>query len=110
MENKGNIKIINLKKDKGVPYDEYIGRANGWLGLAASKWANPYVLKKEAERGSTLEAYRAYVESRPDLIDALWELTGLTLACYCCTYSGGSLEGKKCHGIVLIELYNKYVK
>jgi len=110
MENKGNIKIINLKKDKGVPYDLYIGRKNGWLNLPRSKWENPFVMQKESERAEVLLNYRNHIESRPDLIRSLQELTGKTLACYCCNYSDGQMVGKVCHGIMLIELYDKYVK
>lgn len=94
-------KVVNIK-DKPTPhYDVYIGRANKWFGLEASKWANPYVLKKEEARGSTLERYEAYVRSRPDLMAALPELEGKVLGCYC--------KPKPCHGDILIKLLNEVV-
>ena len=95
-----NIRLINLKKDKGVTYDTYIGRANGYAGLPESKWHNPFVLERESDRDMILEKYREYILKRQDLIDALPELEGKTLACWCAP--------KKCHGHLLIELYEKF--
>lgn len=96
-----NIKLINLKKDKGVPFDLYIGRKNMWLGLEESKWHNPHPMKNEGSRPLALARYEEYVRSRPDLIAALPELEGKTLACYCVP--------KRCHGNILIELYEEFV-
>jgi hypothetical protein len=107
----GNIQIINLKRNPSLrdtlyllPPDGdivYIGRENKWLNLPRSKWANPFVLEREADRDAVLERYRQYVLSQPDLMAALPELHGKTLACYCAP--------KRCHGEVLIELYSTYV-
>lgn len=99
--NKGNIKLVNLKKSP-VYYDDYIGRQNKWLNLKESKWHNPFILKRESERAEILVKYEQYLRSRPDLIACLHELKGKTLACYC--------YPKKCHGDVLIKLYNEFVK
>src|SRR3954467_12199656 len=87
LENKGKIKVINLKKDKGVPYDLYMGRQNDFLGLNGSKWANPFHLKREGDRPMVLEQHMQYMKSRPDLLAQLHELKNKTLACYCCNYS-----------------------
>ena len=107
MENKGNIRLINIKKDK-EPYDLYIGRANGYLGLEESKWHNPFPLKREGDRPMIIEKAEAYFRSRQDLIDALPELRGKTLACYC--FNSDKNEGKHCHGQILIKLYDEFVK
>ena len=96
------IRLVNIKAFPGAPYDLYIGRANAALGLAESKWHNPFHLKREADRPAVLAQYRAHVLARPDLLAALPELKGLRLGCFC--------YPKPCHGGVLIDLYNELVK
>jgi len=88
------IKLANIKKKE--KFDLYIGRANTYLGLPGSKWANPFPLKREAERERVLQQYRDYILTRPDLLADLHELDGKILGCYCFP--------KKCHGSILIEL------
>ena len=111
LENKGKISIINLKKDKGKPYDIYIGRQNDSKGLNGSKWANPIHLRKEGDRLVVLEQHEAYMRSRGDLIASLHELKDKTIACYCCTLLPGiPFKGKLCHGTNLIKLYDEFVK
>jgi len=98
------IRLANIKKKE--PYDLYIGRANKWLNLEGSKWANPFVLKRESQREDILIQVEEYFRSRPDLIEALPELEGKTLGCYC--FSSVTNTGKKCHGHVLIKLYEEF--
>lgn len=88
-------RVINIK-DGRHPYDIYIGRANRSHHLAASKWANPYHIGKDGTRREVLDKYRTYILSRPDLLNALSELQGKTLACWC--------KPDDCHGDILIEL------
>lgn len=110
LTNKGNIKIINVKKDKGVPFDIYIGRQNDFLGLNGSKWGNPFHLKREGDRLAILKQHEDYLRTRPELIAALHELKGKTLACYCCNFSNETgFKGKLCHGLNLIKLYDELV-
>lgn len=101
MENSGNIKIVNIKKEKDVKIDLYIGRANSYLNLPQSKWANPFVMHNEGDRIRVLELYEEHIRSKPDLMNALVELKGKTLGCYCAP--------KRCHGDVLIQLYEEHV-
>lgn len=102
LENRGNIRLVNIKAKPTPAFDEYIGRTNKWLNLAGSKWENPFPLKRESDRPAILVQHMRYMMSRPDLIQALPELRNKTLACYCVP--------RKCHGHNLIDLYNKYVK
>ena len=95
------ITIVNIKKEFTY-YDIYIGRANKWLGLEGSKWGNPFVMKNESQREGVLKAYRDYVLNSPELIAALPELQGKILGCYCAP--------KRCHGNVLKELVEEFVK
>ena len=90
------IKIANIKKNE--PYDLYIGRENKWLGLPCSKWHNPFILKREGDRSMILDQYKNYVISS-GLIKDIDELDGFTLGCYC--------RPKKCHGEILIELFDE---
>lgn len=106
--------VVFLKKDKKAPtlanikkkegFDLYIGRKNKWLDLESSKWGNPYRMKNEGEREGVLKKYKEYVLASPELLDSLGELEGKVLGCYC--YSSKEGKGKKCHGSVLIELFN----
>ena len=70
------------------PYDIYIGRP--------SKWGNPFVPGRDGTRAEVLDKYRGHVLSNPDLMEALPELEGKILGCWCVP--------KPCHGDVLIEL------
>jgi hypothetical protein len=66
-------------------------------------WGNPYshLEQSAAEwkvdtREEAIEKYRAYILSRPDLLERLKELKGKRLGCWCSPQS--------CHGEILLEL------
>lgn len=88
------IRVVNLRS--GEPYDLYIGRANPRKRLAASRWANPFRVGPDGTPEEVMARYRAHVLARPDLLDALPELRGKTLACWCAPLP--------CHGEVLRAL------
>jgi len=94
------IQVVNIKK--GASYDVYIGRANRWLNLDGSKWQNPFVMKNEGVREEVLKQYEDYIRQRPHLLNALKELDGKVLGCYCAP--------KKCHGDILKKLFDEFVK
>ena len=79
-------RVLNSKID-GLPAGSvYIGRP--------SKWGNFF------EPGRSLENYRLYLESRPDLIEAAKkELRGKDLVCFCAP--------KLCHGDILLRIANE---
>jgi hypothetical protein len=82
------------------PYDVYIGRAVPRRGLAASKWANPYPLRREGDRLDVIARYEhEHLPTHPELIAALPELRGKVLGCWCAP--------KACHGDVLLRLANE---
>jgi hypothetical protein len=101
--------VVCLKGKKGTwgvslenapPDVVYIGRAfnmGGWK-LPASKWNNPYQAKKYG-RDEAVINYRAYILNTPHLLNALPELSGKTLACWCAP--------DPCHGDVLVQLFNE---
>ncbi len=79
-------------------YDIYIGRKNG--NLPQSKWANPFVIGKDCQRGECIEKYREWILTQPQLLADLHELDGKVLGCWC--------HPKSCHGDVLVELLQKH--
>ena len=78
-------KVVHCKRSQ---YDVYIGRP--------SKWGNPFQIGRDGTREEVIEKYRAWVAQRPDLVAALPELAGKTIACWCAP--------KACHGDVLADL------
>jgi len=83
----------------------YIGRKNVKFGLEESIFKNPFYLKDNVPRGSTIEEYRQYIwievlEERITKKDIL-DLEGKDIVCYC--------KPKSCHGDVVKALY-LYVK
>jgi hypothetical protein len=77
--------VVHCKYDD---YDMYIGRP--------SKWGNPYEIGKDGTRKEVIEKYRSYILNNQELMDALPELKGKILGCWCAP--------KLCHGEVLIDL------
>ena len=71
-------------------------RANLRKGLKASVWVNPFQIGRDGTRNEVIAKYRAYLQTRPDLLGRLDELRGKRLACWCAPES--------CHGDVLAEL------
>ena len=79
----------------------YIGRAVPRRGYQGSKWGNPYRFDAiHPNADDVLDDYRAYVLD-PDsgLLDALPELVGKRLACWC-----KKKGDEPCHGDVLVDL------
>lgn len=89
------------------PENVYVGRRGVvFIGGARyppadSPWANPYKVKGSS-RAEVLRTYRAYIterlEKEPGLRDALKELRGKTLGCWCAPLP--------CHADILVELLN----
>jgi hypothetical protein len=73
----------------------------GW-NLPQSKWANPFPVKKEAERAEALRKYEEWIWTQPHLMDSLEELRGKTLGCWC--------KPKACHGDILVRLMDERYK
>lgn len=88
-------KVVN--KYHGIPYDVYIGRG--------SIWGNPFTHKQldktkaefqTASREESIEKYREWIMTQPQLLERIHELKGKTLCCFC--------KPAACHGDVLAEL------
>jgi len=86
--------------DKGAGNHIYVGRNMEFYvtGAKGSKWKNPFSVKKYGRDGC-LEMYREYIETHPTLKDALGELKGKVLGCWC--------HPEGCHASILAELCDK---
>lgn len=101
-----------------------LSRASGWklpenaVNVARpGPWGNPFVVGKDGTREDCVYLYKAMLagqfcatstvsfdemqKARRHVVDHLHELRGKDLACWC------RLDGKPCHGDVLLELANR---
>lgn len=77
--------VVHCKRQS---YDVYIGRP--------SKWGNPFTIGKDGTREEVIAKYLEYILNNDELMDALPELKGKRLGCWCAPLL--------CHGDVLKEL------
>ena len=70
-------------------------------GALGSKWGNPYTFKKGDQNSLTrcLEKYENYIRRNPDLLNAVVELGGKEIGCWC--------KPSPCHGDILIKIFNE---
>ena len=95
MINLNYLKDINLwiaRKDT-----LYVGRFHPRFG--ASKFANPFKLKNCSSRNECLEMYEQHIRATPQLFNAINELEGLELGCWC--------KPLACHADVLLKLFKE---
>jgi hypothetical protein len=85
--------VLNARKvgKRSSAMQVYIGRP--------SKWGNPFVIGRDGSRADVIAKYRAWIVAQPALMNALDELRGRDLICWCAPLA--------CHGDVLIELANR---
>jgi hypothetical protein len=80
---------VNISTYSGDQEIVYIGRP--------TKFGNPFKIGRDGNRKECLDKYYEYIKNdRQDLIDALPELKGKALACWC--------KPKDCHGDILVKL------
>ena len=70
-------------------------------GALGSKWGNPYKPKnaKKSSLRKCLERYENHIRKTPHLFNALMELEGKEMGCWC--------KPSPCHGDVLIKLFRE---
>ena len=86
------MRVVNKYKEK---YTVYIGRG--------SIFGNPFVMGKDGSREEVINLYRHYVTQNLDVYKAICNLPkDAILGCFC--------KPQKCHGDVIVELYNDYWK
>lgn len=98
----GKTTVVHVRDPKG--YDVYIGRGKCPLRGTEGRWGNPFSWRESAfniipcaSREEAIEKYRDYVLDNPDLVEALPELKGKRLGCFC-------KPRLACHGDILVEL------
>eukprot|EP00092_Neocalanus_flemingeri_P072331 GFUD01089045.1.p2 GENE.GFUD01089045.1~~GFUD01089045.1.p2 ORF type:complete len:120 (+),score=26.36 GFUD01089045.1:69-428(+) len=76
----------------------YIGRSmiHYIQGAEGSKWQNTFTVKKYG-LSKCLELYEKKVRNNPELMEAVRELEGKELGCWC--------KSGPCHGDVLIKIF-----
>jgi hypothetical protein len=86
------MRVVHCKRDR---HDVYIGRG--------SKWGNPFTHLdgttarfRVRTREEAIAKYAAWIRTQSELMEALPELAGKTLGCWCAP--------KACHGEILIGL------
>ncbi len=80
-------RVVHCKREH---FDVYIGRP--------SKWGNPFKLGRDGTREQVIAMYESWLQAQPALLDALPELRGKVLGCWC--------HPLPCHGDVLVRLVN----
>lgn len=80
----------NLPDDLTSENSQYIGRPG--------KWGNPFIEGKDGNRDEVVAKHSVWVRQQPELMNALNELRGKYLVCWC--------KPKSCHGDNLVELVN----
>ena len=78
-------KVVHCKKSD---FDVYVGRP--------SKWGNPFEIGQDGTRSQVSQKYEDWIQTQPELMDALPELKGKILGCWC--------TPKPCHGEILKKL------
>jgi hypothetical protein len=76
--------VVHNKKE---PYDVLIDRT--------TKWGNPFPIGSNMTRKKSLEWFREWFPTQTHLVEALPELQGKRLGCWC--------KPKDCHGDFLAE-------
>lgn len=103
--------VVNIRE---VPDAEYIGRAgqgqNGYFGNPVKRgWVCRECRQRHMQNGDTLPCFAKYFHKRlmvePDFKEAVLQLKGAELGCFCKTKSG---VGNPCHGDIISLWLNNY--
>lgn len=90
-----NPRVLNKKNDA-----RFITQLRGevvYIGRG-SKWGNPFAIGKDGSREEVITKYMERLVESPQLLEAIPELTGKFLSCYCAP--------EACHGDILIDMAN----
>lgn len=86
------MRVVHCKRE---PYDVYIGRPSKW----GNRWSHlERSLAKYTcdSREEAIAAYEEWIRTQTELLDALPELAGKVLGCWC--------KPQACHGDALVRL------
>ena len=85
------MKVLNKRYDPIPKGAVFVGRP--------SKWGNPFKIGRDGSRSVVILKYRDWLLNNEPLMEALPELKGRDLYCFC--------SPLPCHADVLLELANK---
>ena len=89
--------VVDIKEWLSDPNNVYIGRS---ISGVSHKWGNPNKnVHTIEERLNSIQLYRTHLDSNPDLLESLPELTGKNLGCHCAPLP--------CHAEILHEYLEK---
>src|SRR5512135_818221 len=96
-------RVVHVLKE---PYDVYIGDAVPKVDLPRSKWRNPYLVSPAGPftPKESLRLYEMHIRDSPTLMQAVGELRGKVLGCWCKT---PDKPDALCHGDILIKIVNE---
>ena len=93
--------VIDIHKKNGIvpEHDIYIGRRDRFSKRPESKWHNPFLVDKPDKKRDgileeVIEKHRIYLLQNDELLEALFDLHGKILGCWC---------PGPCHGDTLAE-------
>ena len=85
------------------PNHVYIGRnmTHHVAGAVGSKWGNPYKADKTNKKSlyRCLRRYERHIRKNPDLLNAVAELEGKEIGCWC--------KPSPCHGDILVKIFKE---
>ena len=82
------MKVLNLRDNPDTTNAVLIDRR--------TKWGNPFIIGRDGTRDECCDKYRVYLRNNQELLDALSELVGYDLLCWCIPL--------RCHGYEIIEV------
>lgn len=107
--------VVHVLGEAG--YDVYVGRAMPRYGLAESIFANPFKVGPMHDRSEALRLYEGHLRrmllSWTSGEEALLELRGLTLGCWCARRNGPPLtleDPEICHAQVMMRLIEELAR
>lgn len=114
-------KVVHV--NSGMPFDVYVGRANGRSGLQATPFQNPFKIGIDGDRRDVLDRFEGYARYCIEMgegyeiwrgpereaityREAVAELRGKTLACWCAPKDRAlTVEDETvCHAQILLKL------
>ena len=81
----------------------YIGRGSKAMGLAPSKWQNPFTITMGRSRHQAIQMFRTSLASNNGLLECLGELEGRKHVCHC-------RLSQRCHADILQECFDNFQK
>lgn len=83
--------VIGVAEMTGDDDEVFIGRP--------SKWGNPWAIGHDGDRDRVIDRYDRWLDTQPELLAAIPELTGKVLVCFC--------KPARCHGDVLVRRWEE---